>query len=361
VTLAEARERAAEWRRLLRQGIDPLVQREGEAARRKAEAQAQAARAKTFRQVAELYLTAHEAEWRSARLRQLWRSTLTTYAFPHLGDLPVADVATAHVMAALEPIWWKKPETASRVRARIEAVLDYARASGWRTGENPARWRGHLTELLPERSKVAAVQHHAALPWKAVGAFMADLRGRDGVVARALEFAILTAARTGEVLGARWREIDLADATWIVPAERMKMQREHRVPLPATAAGILRTMAPLRPADDEAGGAFVFPGQKSGRPLSGMAFLMTLRRMGRDDLTAHGFRSTFRDWVAERTSYPNEVAEAALAHVVKNETEAAYRRGDLFEKRRKLMEAWAAFCAKPLAEGGTVTLFRKAV
>lgn len=360
VTLAEAREKVAEWRRTLKAGNDPLSQREADAARQKAEAQAAVAQAMTFRMVAGLYLTAHEAGWKNVRHRQLWRNTLTTYAFPHMGDLPIAEVATAHVMMALEPIWREKTETASRVRGRIEAVLDYAAARGWRMGENPARWRGHVAKLLPERSKVAPTAHHAALAWKDAAEFLTDLRGREGLSARALEFAILTAARTGEVLGARWQEMDLANATWTAPAARMKMKREHRVPLSPAALAILRAVAPLRPANDDAGGAFVFPGARKGSPLSSMALLMTLRRMDRGDLTAHGFRSTFRDWTAERTSYPNEVAEAALAHTVKNETEAAYRRGDLFEKRRRLMEDWATFCAKPFAEGGTVTPIRAA-
>jgi integrase len=314
----------------------------------------------TFRNVAKAYLAAHEAGWRNPKHRAQWRATLDAYAMPHMGDLPVADVMTGHVMAALEPIWTAKPETATRVRGRIEAVLDYAAARGWRTGENPARWRGHVANLLPARGRLARVVHHAALPWEDIAAFLTDLRGRAGMGARALDFTILTASRTNEALGARWQEIDLAEGVWTVPAERMKAGREHRVPLSDTALAILRALLPLRPADDDKGAAFVFPGARKGRPLSGMAMLMLLRRMERGDLTAHGFRSSFRDWAAERTSYAREVAEEALAHTLRDKTEAAYRRGDLFEKRRRLMDDWAAFCAKPAAEGATVTPIRSA-
>jgi integrase len=241
------------------------------------------------------------------------------------------------------------------VRGRIEAVLDYAKARGWRSGENPARWRGHVANMLPNRTKVARVEHHAALPWREIGGFMAELRDESGLGARALEFAILTAARTGEALGARWDEIDLQEAVWTVPGERMKAGREHRVPLSEAALAVLRTVLPLR---DAKAGDWVFPGAKAGKALSGMAMLMLLRRMKRGDLTAHGFRSTFRDWTAETTGYPREVAEAALAHTLGDKVEAAYRRGDLFDKRRRLMDDWAAFCARPAAVGGTVTPIR---
>jgi integrase len=361
VTLAEAREKAAEWRRLLKAGIDPLVHREAEEARRKAEAQAETVKAKTFRAVTDLYLAAHEAGWRNEKHRQQWRNTLGTYAYPHMGDLPVGEVGTAQVMAALEPIWTAKPETASRVRGRIEAVLAYATAREWRTGENPARWRGHIANMLPSRAKVAPEGHHAALPWREMGAFMAELGKRepDSTAALALRFTILTAARSGEVLGARWQEIDLTEAVWTVPAERMKAGREHRVPLTKAALAVLRQAKKQRTS--EAADTFVFPGHKPGKPLSVMAMEMVLRRMKRSDLTVHGFRSAFRDWAAEATGFDHDTAEAALAHTLRDKTEAAYRRGDLYEKRRKLMEAWAAFCAKPLAEGGAVTLFRKAV
>jgi integrase len=361
VSLAEARDKARALRDIVRAGGDPLAQRDADAAVARAEAQQAAVKAMTFRAVANAYLAAHEAGWHNPKHRAQWRATLDAYAMPHMGDLPVSDVMTGHVMAALEPIWTAKPETATRVRGRIEAVLDYAAARGWRSGENPARWRGHVANLLPSRGKLARVVHHAALPWEDVAAFLADLRGRPGMGARALEFTILTAARTGEALGTRWGEIDLTEGVWTVPAERMKAGREHRVPLSDAALAIVRTLLPLRPPDDDKGRAFVFPGARKGRPLSGMAMLMLLRRMERGDLTAHGFRSSFRDWAAERTSYAREVAEEALAHTLRDKTEAAYRRGDLFEKRRRLMDDWAAFCAKPAAEGANVTPIRASV
>ena len=358
VGLAEARERASEMRRLVKAGTDPLAKREADAANAKAEAAAAAIRGRTFRDVAEFFLASHGPGWRNPKHRQQWRNTLVAYAHPHIGAVPVAEVGTAHVMAALEPIWRTKPETASRVRGRIEAVLDYAAAREWRSGENPARWRGHRARLLPARGRVARVEHHAALPWRDVGAFMAALRQRQGVAARALEFAVLTAARTGEVLGMCWAEVDLDLALWTVPAERMKAGREHRVPLPPAAVELLCRLRPPEPIDhttDVASTAApVFPGAGAGRPLSNMAMLMLLRRMGHSDLTAHGFRSSFRDWVAEATNFPRDLAEAALAHVIGDKTEAAYQRGDLLVKRRRLMHAWAGYCAK-------VTLERDAV
>ena len=359
VTLAEARQKTADLRKLIKAGIDPLAHREAEEARQKAAAQQAAARGVTFKAVAELYMGAHEAGWRNDKHKDQWRNTLVTYAFPHFGELPVGDVETGHVMAALEPIWTAKPETATRVRGRIESVLDYATSRGWRAGENPARWRGHLANLLPARGKVARVEHHAALPWRDMGAFMVALGQREAgsVAAMALRFAILTAARSGEVLGARWQEFDLAEAVWTVPAERMKAGREHRVPLTDAALDVLQQAAALRTS--KAAGAFVFPGMKPGKPLSVMALAMVLRRMDRDDLTVHGFRSTFRDWCAEQTSFDRDTAEAALAHTLRDKVEAAYRRGDLFDKRRRLMEAWAGFCAARLAPAAEVTPIRR--
>jgi integrase len=257
-------------------------------------------------------------------------------------SLPVQSIDTGLVLTVLEPIWTAKPETASRVRQRIESILDFAKVRGHRDAENPARWRGHLDKLLPARGKVRAIAHHAALSYAELPAFLATLRTREAVAARALEFLILTAARTGEVIGARWSEIDLLDKTWTVPAVRMKAHREHRVPLSPRALAILREIQAARPSDDC--NAYVFPGPKMGIPLSNMAFLMLLRRIGLDDLTVHGSRSTFRDWAAERTNYPNHVVEMALAHAVGDKVEQAYRRGDLFEKRSRLMGQWAAFC-----------------
>ena len=343
VSLAAARTKARKLHDTVREGRDPLADRDLEAAAAKAATQQAQARAKTFRDVTSLYLAAHEVGWRNEKHRWQWRQTLEAYAFPHMGDLPVADVTTAHVMAALEPIWHGKRETAGRLRGRIESILDYARAREWRTGENPARWRGHIANMLPTLGKAQRVQHLAALPWAEIGAFMAKLREQSGMAGRALEFAILTAGRSGEILGARWPEIDLSAAVWTVPAERMKAGREHRVPLCDPALAILRALLPLRDAER---GDWVFPGPKASKPLSNMSMLMLLRRMGRGDLTAHGFRSSFRDWVAERTTYSREVAEAALAHTLGDTVEAAYRRGDLMEKRRNLMADWSVFCSR---------------
>jgi integrase len=356
VPLSQAREAAAPLRRLVRNGLDPLDQREATAAAALAAAQAERARAITFRRVTEFYLDAHEAGWRNVKHRQQWENTLKAYAYAHMGDLPVGAVGTEHVLAALEPIWRAKPETASRVRGRIESVLDYAKTREWRVGENPARWKGHLDHLLPARSKVAKVEHHAALPWQELGAFIALLRQQVGVAARALEFAILTAARTGEVIGAAWQEIDLQAAMWTVPSNRMKAGREHRVPLSAPALALLGEMAKVRTDDGPA--SFVFPGMRRGQPLSNTAMLVLLRRMERTNVTAHGFRSTFRDWAAEATNHSGEVAEAALAHTLRDKTEAAYQRGDLFEKRRRLMADWAEFCGQPSVQGDVVPLRR---
>jgi integrase len=248
-------------------------------------------------------------------------------------------------MKAIEPIWAQKPETAGRVRGRIESVLDWATARGYRQGENPARWRGHLENLLPKKSKVRRVEHHAALPYAEIAAFMAELRQQEGVAARALEFAILTASRTGEVIDAKWNEIDLSERLWVIPAERMKAGKEHRVPVSDVALAILEDLQKVRQDD------FVFPGGRAGRPISNMAMTMTLRRMGRGELTVHGFRSSFRDWAAERTTFPAEVAEMVLAHAVGDKVEAAYRRGDLFQKRQQLSDAWAKFCEAAPAVG----------
>ena len=350
VTLAEARDKAGVLWRMHKGGVDPLTARDAEQAAQAAIAQADAARAITFRTCAGYYLDAHDAKWTNPKHRAQWTNTLETYAYPHFGDLPVSAIGTAHVLAALEPIWQKKAETATRVRGRVEAVLNYAATREWRAGENPARWRGHLSNLLPARAAVAPVEHHAALPWAEVGAFMVALRQQAGVSARALEFAILTAARSGEVLGATWGEFDLAEKLWTIPAGRMKAKKEHRVPLTASALAILADIGKLR--TDREAAAPVFPGATKGRPLSVMALTMVLRRMKRGDVTPHGFRSTFRDWVGEHTAFPREIAEAALAHVVANKTEAAYSRGDALDKRRAMMAAWATFCAGPYVKPG---------
>ena len=346
-SLADARQKATENRKLRHEGIDPL---DAKAAQQQAQ-RVSAAKGRTFAEVAEEYVSRNEAGWRNAKHRQQWRNTLATYVYPIFGELPVAAIDTGLVVQVLDPIWAEKPETASRVRGRIEAVLDAATVRGYRTGPNPAQWKGNLSHVLPARAKVRKVAHHAALPFDDMPDFLAALRGRDGMAARALEFAALTTARTGEVLGARWGEIDLMAKVWTVPAERMKAGREHRVPLSAAALDVLEKVRPLALARDGKPdmSAPVFPGPRRALPMSNMTMLMLLRRMGRGELTAHGFRSTFSDWAAERTAYPREVVEMALAHVIESKVEAAYRRGDLFEKRRRLMADWARFCAAPPA------------
>jgi integrase len=339
VSLTDARDAALVARRQAHAGIDPIDARD--AAR--AKAAAACAKAMTFRQCAEAYLATHASSWKNAKHSKQWQNTLETYAYPIIGDTPVAEVDGALVMAVLDPIWLTKIETASRVRGRIETVLDWARVRGHRNGDNPARWRGHLQKALPTIKKSLRVIHHPALPFADAPIFMRKLAEQEGVSARALAFCILTSTRTGETIHARWAEIDLEQRLWIIPAVRMKMAREHRVPLSAPAIAILReTRSRLDGAPD--GAAFVFPSRRSGRALSNMALLATLKRMGRSDLTTHGFRSTFRDWVAERTDFPQEVAEASLAHIVGDAVEAAYRRGDFFDKRRRLMEAWGDYC-----------------
>lgn len=342
VSLKAARARAADARAVLAAGGDPLAERAAAEAERRAKTAAAVA-APTFRAAADAYIAAHEAGWRNAKHRQQWAATLATYAFPAFGALPVADVALPHVLAALEPIWRAKPETASRLRGRIESILDFAAVRGWRTGDNPARWKGNLAALLPAKAKVRPVVHHPAMRWQDVPAFVADLAGREGVAALALHFLILTAARTGEALRARWGEFDVAEGTWTVPAARMKAGKEHRVPLSPAALAMLERMAAARTGD------FVFPGAKAGQPLSSMALAMALRRMGRGDITPHGFRSSFRDWAGETTAHPREAIEHALAHQLRDKAEAAYARGDLFTKRRRLMADWAAFVASPPA------------
>jgi integrase len=335
IPLADARKRAAECRRIRFDGIDPIEARRAQRGQKKLDA----AKSMTFDACAAAYIDAHKAGWRNAKHIDQWTNTLATYAGPVFGSLPVQAVDVGLVMKALEPIWQTKPETASRLRGRIESVLDWAAVRGYRKGDNPARWRGHLDKLFPARGKVRKVEHHPALPYDGLADFVAVLRSQEGIAARALEFLILTATRTGEVIGARWDEVDLEEKIWVVPPARMKAGREHRVPLSAAAAAVLEQMKEVRESD------CVFPGGKRGKPLSNMAMLAVLKRIGRSDLTAHGFRSSFRDWAAERTNFPRDVAEMALAHTVIDKVEAAYRRGDLFQKRRQMMEVWAKFCA----------------
>lgn len=326
LSLAAARTEAAKLRQLLATGNDPKSER------------AKSDKIPTFGACADDYIEAMRPSWRNAKHAQQWTMTLTTYANPIRGK-PVNEVMTQDVLDVLQSLWKRTPETAERLRGRIENVLDAAKAKGFRSGENPARWRGHLDQLLPKRQRLSR-GHHAALSYDEIPGFMSDLRSRAATAARALEFTILAAARSGEVLGAKWGEIDLAKNVWNIPAERMKVGREHRVPLSARAQDILKDLQVEDP------GAYVFPGPKPKTPLSGMAMSMLLRRM-KSEVTVHGFRSTFRDWASETTSYSHEVCEMALAHTIANKAEAAYRRGDLFEKRRNLMDAWADYCAQP--------------
>ena len=333
ISLAEARVKAHECRSLLLCGVDPL---ENKAERHQAEL-LEAANTRTFEECATAYIGAHKAGWKNAKHQDQWTNTLKTYAFPIIGRLSVAAIDVALVKQILDSIWTTKTETASRLRGRIESILDWATVHGYRTGENPARWRGHLDKLLPPQSKIVKVRHHPALPYVEIQSFLATLRREEGVAPAALEFLILTATRTSETINSKWEEIDLQAGVWSIPAERMKAGKLHRVPLSPAALDVLRRVKPF------ANSNFVFPGRQPDTALSNMALLQLLRRMGRHDLTTHGFRSTFRDWAAECTNHPREIAEAALAHTTKDKTEAAYQRGDLFEKRARLMADWSNY------------------
>jgi integrase len=346
LSLAEAREAATGCRKLRLQGIDPIERRRSERAAERVAGLS----AMTFRQCADAFIASHESGWDSPKHRQQWVNTLAQHVHPVIGGLPVHAIDTPLVLKVIEPLWTTIPETASRIRGRIESVLDWARVRSYRAGENPARWRGHLDHLLPARSKVRRVEHHAALPYDTVGAFMAKLREESSIAARALEFLILTAARLGEVRGATWSEIDLRNRLWTVPPARMKAKKEHRVPLSDAAIAVLKRMHNVRHSD------LVFPGTRAGKQIAPMTALLLVKRLADADVNVHGFRSTFRDWVAERSTFPSEVAELALAHAVGDKVEAAYRRGDLFEKRRKLMDAWATFLAKPSGAGAVTPI-----
>lgn len=334
VDLATARVKAKACRLLLLDGKDPLEVRK---ASKLAEA-LEAARMITFDQCASAYIAAHRGGWKNAKHAAQWVSTLATYASPIIGALPVAAVDTALVVKVLGPIWQDKTETATRLRGRIESILDWATTSKYRVGENPARWRGHLDNLLATPSKIAPVKNHPALPWAEMSEFMPGLRGCEGLAARAVEFAILTACRSGEVRGATWGEIDIGAQVWTIPGERMKAGREHRVPLSSAALALLARVPRM--------GTVIFEGRKKDSLLSDMSLTSVLRRMNRRDITVHGFRSTFRDWCAEAVgnTFPREICEHALAHSLPDKVEAAYRRGDLLEKRVLLMQAWAEFC-----------------
>ena len=332
VPLAKAKEKARAAKEQITQGIDPIAQRIAIASSLKA----QQATEITFEKAAQAYIEAHGESWKSPKHRAQWSATLMTYAYPHFGNLLVKDVAQEHVLKALEPIWKTKTETATRLRGRIESILDWATVRKYRTGDNPARWKGHLDKLLPAPGKIQKVEHHKALPASQMPAFIKDLRTREGLAARALEFAILCASRSGEVRGAQWAEIDMGQAIWVIPAERMKAGKEHRVPLSVQALQLLKSI-PKSEAGD-----WVFT-SATGKPLSDMALTTVLRRM-KVDAVPHGFRSTFRDWAGEMTNHPRDVAEQALAHTLENKVEAAYRRGDALEKRRLMMQEWADYC-----------------
>lgn len=334
VLLTEAREKARQTRSDIRQGIDPVQERRN---KRSILLAAQAAGI-TFEKAAEQFITVKSTEWRSKKQKQIWENSLANYACPVIGGLQVKDIELSHIVKILEPIWQDKTETAKRLRNRIENVLDWATVRNYRTGENPARWKGHLDKILPNPGKFRKAEHFPALPVNQVGKFMKALRQNNGFGSRALEFLVLTVARSGEVRGATWQEIDLKEKVWAIPAERMKAGKEHRVPLSDAAIKILED----QPRHD--GVDYVFPALRGGK-LSDATLLAVMRRMN-VKAVPHGFRSTFRDWVAERTNYPNEVAEMALAHAIGNKVEAAYRRGDLFDKRKRMMEDWAAFCGK---------------
>jgi integrase len=341
VTLASARDRAKAMLDQLFEGVDPAETKR----QAKSALAAQRAKAVNFKTLAEQYISQHEASWKNAKHAAQWTSTLEAYAYPICGHMVAADIDTATVLRVLEPIWKEKTETASRLRGRIEAVLDYAAAKGLREGPNAARWKGNLALTLPAKRKVSPVEHHPAIPVQDMPKFFKSLQQREGTAARALEFLVLTAVRSGEVRGAQWSEIDLTKKIWTVPAERMKAKREHRVPLSNQAITLLKSLPSKRL------GGLVFPGNKPKAKLSDMSLTAVMRRMAADAVP-HGLRSSFRDWVGEATPYPREVAEMALAHTVGNAVEAAYRRGDLFEKRRSMMQDWASFLVVLSPRGG---------
>jgi integrase len=350
LSLGAARLKRNDERQKIKSGVDPVAVAKVEAEAVRAAKEAAVIKVKTFADCVDDYLNDHNQSWRNAKHRQQWRSTLETYAFPIIRKLPLAAITAAHVVEVLRPIWIEKNETARRVRGRIEAVLDYAANPDDLAYRNPAALTAQLRKKLPRLPASRRPKHHAALPYSQIGRFMSDLVQREGSAARALEFLILTATRTSETLLARWDEIDLAGATWTIPGERMKAGKPHRVPLSDRALGVIKTMREVRESD------FMFPGLKAGRPLSNMALLAVLDRMGRAEITAHGFRSTFRDWAGEHAKEPREVAEAALAHVIKDKSEAAYARSDLLERRRPLMARWAKYCGENLGAANVVDM-----
>lgn len=339
ISLGEARDLARAARKLVKQGTDPIE------ARRKERAAAKAAEGRPFHAVAAEYIEEHRRSWSNPKHAAQWTSTLTTYAFPVIGDRPVNEIGLPDILAVLRPIWTTKTETASRVRGRIEAVLDYAAVHDLRQGDNPARWAGWLDQVLPEKSKIAPVQHHAALPWREAPAFWQALVRLEGMAPLCLRFIMLTAARSNEGRGAAWDEVDLDLALWTVPPQRMKTRRQHVVPLSQPALALIEHVRPL--ARDM--GSPLFPGLRLGRPLTDAALGKVFDRLGRPDLTTHGFRSTFRDWVGEATTFAPELAEASLAHAIGNKVTQAYARGSMLDRRREVMEAWGSYLA-----GGTL-------
>jgi integrase len=351
IALADARIWNRQAQAVAGEGRDPIAERKAEKAKRDADDEKARAEAITFAQVADLYIAAHQAAW-GPKHRAQWRSSLRDYVTPVIAGMPVSAIGTGEVMQILESLWREKTETASRTRGRIEAILDYAKARGWREGENPARWRGHLDQLLPKRSKAQRPTHYEALPWREVGAFTQQLRQVNSIPARCLEFLILTACRSGGARGARWGEFDLAHGVWAVPASRMKSGREHRTPLSDPALAVMREMAQFGSRPDD----LVFPSARSGAAISDVTLTKAVRDAGEHGATVHGFRSTFRDWCAEGTNYPRELAEAALAHALTDKVEAAYQRGDLLERRRRLMADWSAFLSREMNAGEVVAL-----
>ena len=341
ITLAEARDANMAARRVVLKGNNPIAERHLDKARRRG--------AVSFQECADQYIASHRTGWKNPKHADQWTNTIATYCGPVIGKLPVKAIDVALVMRVLSPIWSTKAETASRLRGRIESILDWATVNKYREGDNPARWKGQLDHLLPKASRVKRITHHAALGYAETGEFMGKLQQQAGNGARALEFAILTACRSGEVRLATWEEISLKDRVWVIPGERMKAGKEHRVPLSDAANAVLKQM--------DKSTKLIFPGRSEGRPLSDMSLTAVLRRMNRGDLTAHGFRSTFRDWASESTAYPRDVAEMALAHSIGSKVEAAYRRGDLFTKRTRMMEDWARFCNQ--TQSGAVLPLRK--
>ena len=344
ISLAEARTAALQCQRLLRDGIDPIKDRHERLTKVKAEKRD----VLTFSHCAAEYLKAHSASWKSLRHAEIWASSVKRYADPVIGAMPVNAVDRSHIMRVLDPIWRVKTETAKKLRGRLESILDWATVQDYRKGENPARWKGHLDKLLPKPSEVHRVKHFPALPYQEINAFMNELRQREAASARALRLIILTAVRSGELRGAVWSEFNLADATWTIPAERMKAGKEHVIPLSAEAVSILQALPRM------ASSGYLFTGAKSGRPLSDVVFKKLMERMKRSGITTHGFRSSFRDWAAEQTSFPREVIESALAHQLRDKAEAAYFRSNLLNKRRELMNMWGEYMKKPLVQEAEV-------